>query len=123
MLPKGRGGLTRSNAVRKVIDQRLADITKAYAAGDVESVVEVFAEHCVVMPLHLEPFKGRSALRAFWNEAFAWGTGRFTFHTEDVVVSGRTAVERGAYTHTFSHGPGAPPGMGASEVRGNYVVR
>jgi len=114
--------MSEADAVRKIIEERNEDICKSYAAADLDAVVEVFAEDCIAMPPHLEPLMGRAALRAFWTQAFGWGKWLFTLETQDVVVSGRVAVERGKYTLTFSPGPAVPPGMGASVDRGNYVV-
>ena len=107
--------------VRKIIEQHNANLCRWYAAGDVEALVNVFAEDCWVMPPHLEPVAGREALRNFWQHSFQLGRWQFTLDTQDVVVSGPLAVERGRYHLTF---PAATDqgGAQASEDRGNYVV-
>lgn len=111
-----------TESVRKIIDQHNANLVKWYASGDIDKVAEVFAEDCWQMPPHAEPLVGRAALREFWQQAVQWGEWRFTLETQDVVVSGPIAVERGSYTLKFQAGPAAPPGLESNEDQGNYVV-
>lgn len=114
--------MSEAESVREIIEQTNAKICEWYASGDVDAVADVFAEDCWQMPPHAEPLVGRAALREFWEQAFRWGEWRFTLETQDVVVAGPVAVERGKYILKFSAGPAAPPGLPSSEDRGNYVV-
>lgn len=114
--------MSESDAVRKTIDGHNANICKWYAAGDADRLSQMFAEDCWQMPPHAEPLVGRTAVREFWKQALLWGKWNFSLETQDVAASESVAVERGRYSVSFSAGPSAPPGMGSSEDRGNYVV-
>ena len=114
--------MPESNTVRELIERTNAAICSAYASGDVDAVVDVFAEDCWQMPPHAEPLVGRAALRGFWTQAFQWGAWYFTLDTQDVVVTGTIAVERGKYSLKFTAGPGAPPFLSSFDDRGNYLV-
>jgi len=114
--------MAEADAVRKIIDRHNVDLSKWYAAGDIDAVVQVFAEDCWQMPPHSEPLVGRTAVREFWKQAVQWGKWQFTLETQDVFVSGPIAVERGKYILAFSAGPAAPPGLKSNVDRGNYVV-
>ena len=111
-----------SDSVRRIIERHNADLCIWYASGEVDAVVEVFCDDCWQMPPHTEPLVGRTALRDFWMQAVQWGKWQFNLETQDVVVSGLMAIERGTYTLEFQAGPTAPPGMESSVDRGNYVV-
>lgn len=111
-----------SDSVRRLIERRNADLCIWYASGEVDAVVEVFCDDCWQMPPNTEPLVGRTALRDFWMQAVQWGKWQFNLETQDVVVSGLMAIERGTYTLGFQAGPMAPPGMESSVDRGNYVV-
>jgi len=89
--------MAEADAVRKIIDRHNVDLSKWYAAGDIDAVVQVFAEDCWQMPPHSEPLVGRTAVREFWKQAVQWGKWQFTLETQDVFVSGPIAVERGKY--------------------------
>lgn len=111
-----------TDAVREVIEKHNANLCSCYASGEVDVIAEVFAEDCWQMSPYSEPLVGRAALREFWKQAVQWGEWRLTLKTEDVVVSGPMAVERGSYTLRFQAGPAAPPGLESNEDRGNYLV-
>ena len=111
-----------STDVREIIEQRNDELCRWYAAGEIDPTAEAFAEDCWQMPPHVEPLVGREAVRGFWSQAVAWGQWRFTLETQDVVVSGPVAVERGRYVLEFEAGPSAPEGMESNTDRGNYVV-
>jgi len=111
-----------SEDVREIIERTNEDVCRWYAAGEIDSLVDVFAEDCWQMPPHAEPLVGRDAVRGFWSQAVTWGTWRFTLEVQDVVVSGAVAVERGRYVVDFEAGAAAPPGMGSTTDRGNYLV-
>ena len=114
--------MSQSRAVREIIERLNANLCEWYASGNVEAVAEAFTEDCWQMPPHAEPLVGRVALREFWKQAVQWGQWHFTLKTDDVVVAGSTAVERGTYLLEFAAGPAAPPGLVSSRDRGNYLV-
>lgn len=114
--------MSDAESVRRIIETHNANFGTWYASGEVDAAAEVFAEDCWQMPPHAEPLVGRTAYREFWRQAVQWGHWRFTLETQDVVVSGSIAVERGHYELDFRAGPSAPPHLTSFEDRGNYVV-
>lgn len=114
--------MSDTESARRQIESTNARLVEAYAAGDLDTVVGAFAEDCWQMPPHAEPLVGRAALRGFWEQAFQWGTWRFTLETQDVVVSGPVAVERGTYRLNFSADRAAPSFLPSFDDSGNYVV-
>jgi ketosteroid isomerase-like protein len=114
--------MPEAEAVRAVVERTNARVSALYAAGNADEIAAVFAEDCWQMPPHAEPLVGRVALRAFWQQAFQWGQWRFALTTQDLVVAGAIAVERGSYTLSFAAGPAAPPTLPSFEDRGNYLV-
>lgn len=107
-------------AVRQTIDAHNADVERWYVAGNVDSLVTVFAEDVWQLPPNMAPLVGRDSLRAFWTNALNWGRWEFDLQAQDVVTSGPLAVERGRYTLKFT--PAAQAPMPAFRDRGNYVV-
>jgi ketosteroid isomerase-like protein len=114
--------MSEAEAVRKIIEDLNAKACGWYGTGNVNALAEMYAEDCWQMPPHAEPLVGRAAVREFWKQAVQWGEFRFSLETQDVVVAGPVAVERGRYTLTVSARPGAPHGFTSSEDRGNYIV-
>jgi uncharacterized protein (TIGR02246 family) len=108
--------------VRGVIERHNANAVRWYAAGDVDSLVSIFAEDAWQMPPNSPALVGRQAIRAYWRQALKWGKWDFTLQVQKVDVSGSMAVERGKYVLKFTAGPAAPPGMPSFEDRGNYLV-
>jgi ketosteroid isomerase-like protein len=114
--------MSEAGAVRAMIEQFNAKACEWYATGNVDALSEGFAEDCWQMLPHAEPTIGRAAFREFWRQAVQWGRFEFSLDTQEVVVSGPIAVERGKYTLKVSVRPGAPQGFRSSEDTGNYVV-
>ena len=108
--------------VRRIIDRRNAEICRAYAAGDADAVASIFSEDCWQMPPNAPPNIGRAAVREYWAEATRWGHWDFLIEAREVMVSGETAAERGAYTLRLGAGPEAPAGFEPQEDSGNYLV-
>jgi uncharacterized protein (TIGR02246 family) len=114
--------MSEPSGVRAVIEQHNARVCAGYASGDIDAVAELFAEDCWQMPPYAEPVVGREAFRQFWKQAVQWGDWNMDLQTQDLVVSGEIAVERGTYNLSFSAGPSAPPGLTSLDDYGNYVV-
>lgn len=108
--------------VRRIIEGHNADAVRWYAAGDADSLANLFAADAWQMPPNAPPLVGREVIRAFWKTALNWGSWEFDFQTQDVVVNGSLAVERGKYRLRFTAKPGVPPAMPSLEDQGNYVV-
>ncbi len=109
--------------VRSVIEQHNADAVRWYAAGDVDSLVSIFAEDAWQMPPNSPALVGREAIRAYWREAVKRGKWEFSLQVQKVDVSGPLAVERGRYVVKFTAGQAAPAGTRSFEDRGNYVAQ
>ena len=108
--------------VREFIQAKNRAVERWYASGEIDRLVEVFAEDVWQMPPNSPPLVGRDALRDFWSQAVAWGDWSFTLDTQEVVLSPPIAVERGKYRLQFRAGPDAPPNMSSFHDHGNYVV-
>jgi uncharacterized protein (TIGR02246 family) len=108
-------------AVRSIIEGHNADAMRWYAAGDAESLANLFSVDAWQMPPNAPPLVGREVIRAFWKNALDWGSWKFELHTQDVAVSGPLAVERGKYRLRFTAKPGVSQ-MPSLEDQGNYVV-
>ena len=75
---------------------------KAYNAGDVNSIVALYAEDAVVSPPGASPAHGHSAIREYLNKDVAASSGAGTTlngaATTDVGVSGDLGWEWGTFT-------------------------
>jgi uncharacterized protein (TIGR02246 family) len=107
--------------VRRIIEGRNADAERWYAAGDADSLANLFTADAWQMPPNAPPLVGRESIRAFWKHATGWGSWKFELRTQDVAVSGSLAVERGKYRLSFTAKPGMAP-MPSLEDHGNYLV-
>ena len=86
--------MTNFDDVRQAIERHNANAVRWYAAGDVDSLVSIFAEDAWQMPPHSPPLVGRTAIRDFWRNAVSWGKWEFILETKSVDASGPIAVER-----------------------------
>jgi ketosteroid isomerase-like protein len=116
--PTTSGG---ADTVRATIERRNRELCRWYAAGDADAIARAFTEDCWRLPPHAAPIAGRAALRAFWSDAFELGDWWFTLETQDLVVAGTVAVERGRYRLTVPPAL-ASPALPSNLDRGNYVV-
>jgi len=107
-------------AARQAIEANNAKIMRWYAEGQADSIGSLFAQDAWQLPPNSQPLVGRDSITAFWKNATRAGRWRFELTTQDVVVNGALAAERGAYTMAFEAGPGAP--MPSFQDHGNYVV-
>jgi uncharacterized protein (TIGR02246 family) len=119
---RASGSPDAADRVRGVIERHNANAVRWYAAGDVDSLISIFAEDAWQMPPNNPALVGREAIRAYWRQALTWGKWAFTLQVQKVDVSGPLAVERGKYVLKFIAGPAAPPGMPSFEDHGNYLV-
>ena len=114
--------MTNINAVKRIIEEHNCNLANWYAEGAIDKVAQVFSEDCWQMPPNTGPMVGREALREGWRQAVQLGQWNFALDTQDVIVSGNIAVERGKYVLRFTAGPDAPSNMPSHEDKGNYVV-
>ena len=108
--------------VRAIIEAHNAKLEQWYAKGEIDSVAAVFAEDAWQMPPNSPPLVGRVAIHDFWSRAAGWGDWTFDLQTEDVVVEGSVAIERGSYSLGFAPRETAPEAMAPFRDAGNYVV-
>jgi NAD(P)-dependent dehydrogenase (short-subunit alcohol dehydrogenase family)/ketosteroid isomerase-like protein len=106
--------------VRRVIEANNAKIVGWYAGGQADSVASFFAKDAWQLPPNSPPLLGRDSILSFWRGALKAGQWRFDLKTQDVLVSGPLAAERGAYTLEFVAGANAP--FPSFRDQGNYVV-
>lgn len=107
-------------AVRHVIDSLNSRIATSIAAGQVDSIAEIFARDVWQLPPNTPPLVGRDSLRAFWKNAVATGKWEFDLKTDELIPTDTLAVERGHYTLKVTAGPKAQ--YPSFEDHGNYVV-
>ncbi|HET9582217.1 MAG TPA: DUF4440 domain-containing protein [Gemmatimonadota bacterium] len=113
---------TEPAEVRAIIEAHNAKLEQWYAKGEIDSVATVFAEDAWQMPPNSPPLVGRVAIHDFWSRATGWGGWNFDLQTEDVVVAGPAAIERGSYSLEFAPNETAPEGMAPFRDTGNYIV-
>jgi ketosteroid isomerase-like protein len=106
--------------VRHVIDSLNTRAERWYATGQVDSLVQNFAEDAWQMPPNSQPLVGRDSVRRFWTGVVRLGSVNFDFEIADVVAADSIAVERGRYTLEFTAGP--QPNLASFEDEGNYVA-
>lgn len=123
VLPAEARAQDETAAVRQEIERINAALVRWYEAGQVDSVAAYMAEDVWQLPPMMEPTVGRAALHSFWTEMTSAGQWSFTLETQDVVVSGPLAAERGTFVVRYTPGAQPPEGLAQPfEDRGNYVV-
>ena len=107
-------------AARRAIERRLADWARWTAAGQIDSVADIFATDAWEADPNLAPIAGRQAIVDHWRRAEEEGQWQFEPRIEDLIVRESVAVERSSYTLRYTARPGAsgPPSF---EDRGNWV--
>lgn len=118
----GTASPEETGRVREVIERHNANLTRWYAAGQIDSVASVLAEDAIQMPPDTDPLVGREAIRQQWKLLTGLGRWQIAFDAQEVVVSGRVGVERGRYALAFTPGASAPAGLSPTQTRGNYVA-
>lgn len=82
--------------VEAIHELRAREIAAA-EAGDVESLLELRTENFVALPPGQPPVHGISAVRDFLEGMFAAGSLKETLISEDAVVAGEWAYDRGIF--------------------------
>jgi ketosteroid isomerase-like protein len=94
----------QSDSARTAIESQLAVFARAAAAGNVDSMVSLYADDAVVMPPSMPAITARDSIRAMLG---SFGPFTITFNIQSVWASGDHAIERGTWAM------GAPaPGAG-----------
>jgi len=108
---------------RKAIDAANAGISRWAAAGQVDSLANIYKTDAWAFPTGEPPMHGREAIRAFWKPVMSGGTTRFTATTDEIDAVGKGALERGKYTIEYTRSPTAPAGsMSSFKDHGNYLT-
>src|SRR5438105_6031749 len=84
------------------------------AAGQADSIANIFTEQGREMPPNAPAAVGRAGIRQFETQTAAMFDGKLTLRVESVSASGPVAIERGSYTFEGKAKPGAPPGRPAT---------
>ncbi len=110
----------QAEGARRLIEQRIADWARWTAAGQIDSITDVFAKDAWEADPNLPPIIGREAIIEHWRRAMAMGRWHFEPHVEDLIIRDSMAMERSSYTLQYTARPGTrgPPSL---EDRGSWV--
>ena len=97
--------------IRHAIEARIAAWARWTAAGQLDSLADLFTADAWEADPNHPPIRGRAAVLDHWRGAVAVGRWQFVPEVEEVIVRDSTAVERSRYTLRFTAAPGAagPP--------------
>jgi ketosteroid isomerase-like protein len=105
---------------RHAIEQRIAAWARWTAAGQIDSLADVFTTDAWEADPNRPPIAGRAAIVDQWRRATATGRWRFVPQVEEVIVRDSIAIERTRYTLQYAARPGAG-GPASIEDRGSWV--
>lgn len=77
----------------------------AYQAGDLERLMEIYAEDAVSMPPDRPIIKGKAAIEDDFRQFFEDFTVERQFSLVDLELAGDMAIRRGEWTQTFTPRP------------------
>lgn len=107
------------SAVQAEIEDRLKRHAEALARRDTDGALQLFAADAVMRPANQEPLRGTSALREFFERAFAAMTiGEGKFFTEELYLYDSLAFHFGSYECSAPR----PGSDGVSEKGGFAIV-
>lgn len=102
--------------VSAINDLRRREI-KAAEAGDVEGLLSIRTEDFTAMPPGQDPVCGKQAVSAFLSGMFEQVSIQETVVSDDIVVSGELAYDRGTFTGSATPKAGGDP----MELNGKYL--
>jgi uncharacterized protein (TIGR02246 family) len=103
-------------AARAMIDTLRSEFVRAFAVGDVDRLLALYDDEYVDMSVGVAT-RGRADMGDAFVETFSVYDGRLTIRTEEVLVNGDWAIERGTFTiHLTERASGAE-----SESRRRYL--
>jgi ketosteroid isomerase-like protein len=105
-------GFTRAD--QEAIRKNAADLAAAFNAGQVDKVLEFYAENSVFMPPNAPLLRGRDPLKSFYSEMIERGAKDLRLEPEEVSGHGPIAYESGTYSVAY--------GKGESHDRGKYLL-
>jgi ketosteroid isomerase-like protein len=109
-----------SQKVRKIIEEKNAQIVAAYSSGLIDSAALHFANNSIQMPPNQPALIGLENYKKAWNQNMQFGKWEFDLQTQEVKANGHLAVELGKYTLSFTPNENSP--IPAMKDKGNYVV-
>jgi len=92
--------MSGAEAEKAAIQAQATAFSKAYVAGDIESIMQLYTEDARIVPINGRIISRRDVIRQFWTAAIS-GTAKVLSHkteTEDLIVSGDIATDIGYYT-------------------------
>jgi ketosteroid isomerase-like protein len=93
------------------------------AAGQADSIANVFTEQGREMPPNMPAVVGRVAIKAYEARNAAMFAAKLTIRPESFAASGPLGVERGSYTFEGKAKAGAPKGTPAAvSDEGKYLI-
>jgi len=95
-------------SARRAIDSLQTRFEAWTAAGQADSIAEVFAENGWQMTPNGPPLVGRDSIRAFWARSFRNGQWQIELETVELVGADSLAVARGTYSVKFTPLPQSP---------------
>lgn len=115
-----QSGSEYSNEIKKIIEEKNAEIEVWYSAGLIDSVVTHFADQSIQLPPNQPPLIGIENFKEAWNQNLQIGKWEFDLNTQQVKADGNLASEFGTYTLSFSPNENSP--IPAIKDKGSYVV-
>ena len=105
-------------ATQVVLDSLLALHARHAVQKDVEGLLANYTEDAVVRSNHVEPLRGRAALRPFLTQFVNGGNiTSLTYHTEDLAVYGDSAWQIATYEVKFQ-----PAGQAEQSDHGSVMA-
>jgi ketosteroid isomerase-like protein len=94
-----------------------------FAAGQADSIANIFTEQGRQMPPNEPAVIGRPAIKVYEGRHAAVMVPKLSLRGESYMASGPLGVERGSYTFDGKAKPGAPKGMPATvHDEGKYLI-
>jgi ketosteroid isomerase-like protein len=95
-------GFTRAD--QDAIKQQTADMAAAFNAGEIDKVVQHYADNSIFMPPNVPLLRGQEPLRGFYNDLVTRGATNLTLEPAEVSGHGPIAYESGSYSVSYKDG-------------------
>ncbi len=104
------GGAAETEAVVEAIEDMEAQYASAITSGNLEAILEIYADDGIHMVPNQPAHIGKSAIRTLWEERFAQTVFETNTTVEEVRVSGDLAISRMSMQGTTTPRDGSEPG-------------
>lgn len=106
------------SATKSVLDSLLAEHGRHAVQEDIDAVLGLYTDDIVLRSNHMEPIRGKAALRAFFGQVFGAGNTRsLTYRTEELAIHGDSAWHIIEYEMTAQ-----PTGRPAQTDHGSVIA-